>query len=103
MHISLSYLSPAEQLLQFTAQQLQIKMVQKYQDRLHPTPEVGHNSKGQLIHHQVASHLERYRPEGSRRDGTCAATKALCMILLTAEWQWWHPTLLLQLKPCVAN
>ena len=32
-------------------------MLQKYPDTLHPTPEVAHTSKGQLKHHQVASHL----------------------------------------------
>eukprot|EP00731_Ephydatia_muelleri_P006234 Em0003g482a len=46
---------------------------------------------------------ERYRPEGSKRNGTCAETKALCMISFTAEWRRWRPALFLQLKPCVAN
>ena len=41
---------------------------------------------------------ERYRPEGSRRYGTCAATKALYMMSLTAEWRWWRPALFCSLS-----
>ena len=52
-----SYLLPVEQLYQLVVQQLWSKKVQKYLDTLHLTPEVAHTSKGQLRHHQVASHL----------------------------------------------
>eukprot|EP00731_Ephydatia_muelleri_P029906 Em0021g429a len=39
------------------APSLDTPLFQKYLDTLHPTLEVGHISKGQLRHHQVASHL----------------------------------------------
>ena len=42
--------------------------------------EVGHIFQGTIDTPSGRFPSERYRPEGSKRDGTCAATKALCMM-----------------------